>query len=272
MSGLQQLRGRLKNFLEIRDILESLKTLAQIEMQKLTHHHERQVRVLESRREPLRDLLSFHPKLWPELPDECENVLLLLGSERGFCGDFNASLERLAKDWSGPLVVVGSKLKERFPNRDNTIFLVGPLAAEEVKDCQFQLLETLNGFGTVRPLRLTVILHDDADRAQPTPKLVWPIQEEPPEPEYAYPPDHNLSVGALLSRLLEHYFSAVLQQLLYSSLLAENKRRIRHLEGAVQHLDQNVENLKRRRNKLRQEEITNEIEILLMGAEFQVSD
>ena len=165
MSGLRQLRGRLKNFLEIRDILEGLKTLAQIEMQKLTRHQERQIRVLEARREPLRDLLSFHPSLWPELPEECENVLLLLGSERGFCGDFNASLERLAEDWGGPLVVVGSKLKERFPRRDNVIFLVGPVAAEEVKDCHFQLLETLNGFGTERPLRLTVLLYDDSDRA-----------------------------------------------------------------------------------------------------------
>ena len=269
MSGLQQLRGRLKNFLEIRDILESLKTLAQIEMQKLTRNQDRQLHVLDGIREPLRDLLSFHPSLWPELPEECENILLVIGSERGFCGDFNASLEMQAEDWDGPLVVVGSKLKERFPHRNNAVHLAGPVAAEEVKDCLFQLLETLRGFGAERPLRLTVLLHDDADRAKPVPKPVWPMQEEPPEPEYGYPPDHNLPLGALLSRLTEHYFSAVLQQLLYSSLLVENKRRIRHLEGAVQHLDQNVENLKRRRNKLRQEEITNEIEILLMGAEFQ---
>ena len=40
MSGLRQLRGRLKNFLEIRDILEGLKTLAQIahERRERTHN------------------------------------------------------------------------------------------------------------------------------------------------------------------------------------------------------------------------------------------
>ena len=265
MSGLQQIRERIKSFQEIRDILESLKTMAQIEIQKLARFQDSQSQATEAVRAPLRDLLSFHPYLWTKEVDESQGVLLVFGSERGFCGDFNASLEMVAEGWKGPLVLIGSRLTERFAERENVHHLTGPVAVEEVEGCLYGLLEVLNGLG---PVHLTALLHDEADRTRPQPQPIWPVQEEPPEPEYGYPPEHHLPLERLLSRLLDHYFSAILHRLLYSSLLAENRHRIRHLEGAVQHLDQNVESLKRRRNKRRQEEITNEIEVLLMGAEF----
>jgi F-type H+-transporting ATPase subunit gamma len=57
----------------------------------------------------------------------------------------------------------------------------------------------------------------------------------------------------------------VLHELFYSALLAENERRLQHLEGALRRVDRKREALTLRGKALRQEEITEEIEIILLS-------
>jgi len=53
---------------------------------------------------------------------------------------------------------------------------------------------------------------------------------------------------------------------LFAALMAENQRRVQHLEQAGQHLEREVDALGKRRNMLRQEEIIEEIEVILLSA------
>lgn len=76
----------------------------------------------------------------------------------------------------------------------------------------------------------------------------------------------QLPPAALLAAITEHYLLAVLQGMLSASLLAENQRRVTHLEGAIRHLDTQSADLARRSNALRQEEIVEEIEVVLLSA------
>ena len=48
--------------------------------------------------------------------------------------------------------------------------------------------------------------------------------------------------------------------------MAESRQRMAHLEGAVQRLDEQSEALHRQENILRQEEIIEEIEVILLSA------
>jgi F-type H+-transporting ATPase subunit gamma len=48
--------------------------------------------------------------------------------------------------------------------------------------------------------------------------------------------------------------------------MAENQRRVQHLEGAVDHLDERAAELTRQVNARRQEEIIEEIEVILLNA------
>jgi len=59
----------------------------------------------------------------------------------------------------------------------------------------------------------------------------------------------------------------VLHEILYLSLTAENHHRLQHLEGAVNHLDDGITRLQRKSQIYRQEEITGEIEVILLNAE-----
>ena len=59
--------------------------------------------------------------------------------------------------------------------------------------------------------------------------------------------------------------------MLYTSLMAENQQRVAHLEGAVKHLDDESAELVRQCNTLRQAEIIEEIEVILLSADSLTS-
>jgi F-type H+-transporting ATPase subunit gamma len=70
-----------------------------------------------------------------------------------------------------------------------------------------------------------------------------------------------------LTGLAEQYLFAALHEMLYSSLMAENQRRMQHMDSAVQRLERTSTELSLKRNILRQEEITEEIEIIMLSVE-----
>ena len=47
--------------------------------------------------------------------------------------------------------------------------------------------------------------------------------------------------------------------------MAEHRQRVRHLEGALQRVSTRSQELRLRRNALRQEEITEEIELIMLN-------
>jgi F-type H+-transporting ATPase subunit gamma len=67
--------------------------------------------------------------------------------------------------------------------------------------------------------------------------------------------------------LAEQYLFAALHELLYSSLMAENQRRMQHIDSAVRRLERTSAELWQKRNILRQEEITEEIEVIMLSVE-----
>ena len=77
----------------------------------------------------------------------------------------------------------------------------------------------------------------------------------------------NLPPLDLFSKVLDQYLYAILHEVLYSALLAENRRRLVHMENALDHIEEQRAGLRLRYNALRQEEITEEIEVILLSAE-----
>ena len=97
-------------------------------------------------------------------------------------------------------------------------------------------------------------------------RLLPPFQHLSPRRQAcAYPPLLHLAPRSFLEGLIEQYLFAVLHEILYTSLMTENYTRLSHLEGAVSHLDEETERLSRECNALRQEEIIEEIEVILLS-------
>ena len=116
MTRRRNLERHRHSLAEIRDIMNSMKTLAYMETRKLARFLDAQRTVVQSIEDVAADLLSFYPETLPEAK-ETTPIYLLIGSERGFCGDFNHALLRyldstLPTDLSGSpmLIAVGRKL------------------------------------------------------------------------------------------------------------------------------------------------------------------
>ncbi len=224
------------------------------------------------------DFLSFYPdtltKTTGTAVDENIDVYLLIGAERGFCGDFNHALLRhfetipITRDTDKlRLICVGHKLETLLENDERAItFIDGASVAEEVgyvlNEIVKQLAPIQEHYGS---LNLHVLYHDEHQLVNQ--QLLPPFQNLlKHQSQESHAPELNLEPRNFLLDLSYHYLFVVLNEILYTSLMAESRQRVAHLEGAVQHMDEQSEELHRQSNILRQEEIIEEIEVILLSA------
>ena len=274
MSRRRQLEEHRHRLGEIREIMNSMKTLAYMETHKLARFLDTQNAMVHDIEAVAADFLAFYPDTLPSL-QAATPVFLLIGSERGFCGDFNEALVRSLETYrtehqidSPTLIPVGQKLHHLLESNPQVhAFIEGAGVIEEVSVTMTRIIDTLTELQASHgPISLTAIHHDEDAKDVVIKKLLPPFHgRAATPPPFSHPPLLNLSPAEFLLELTDHYLFAVLHQLLYNSLMAENYRRVRHLEGAVRHLDEETAKLGRQGNALRQEEIIEEIEVILLS-------
>jgi F-type H+-transporting ATPase subunit gamma len=273
MSRRRDLEHHRHGLGEIREIMNSMKTLAYMETRKLARFLTAQRTVVESIETMAADLLSFHPELLVEAT-ETTPIFLIIGAERGFCGDFNhvlmerfAAVRHAGNAVQPRLLAVGHKLHLLLED-DGLVasFVDGASVAEEVPTVLQRLVHELALLHSDHfSLTLYGIYHDDDGVAMS--RLLPPfLHQTHTQPSHTHPPLMNLSAEELLIGLTDHYLLAALHQMLYASLMVENRRRITHLEGAIKHMDEESSDLAQQCNRLRQEEIIEEIEVILLSS------
>lgn len=272
MSKRREVQKRLATLEEIDGIMVAMKSLALLETRKLATFLDTQRRAVTSIETAALDFLSFYPQPLVRT-DDMQQLLLVIGSERGFCGDFNETLlgqVDLAMQREGTLLVaVGSRLEAKL-HGDKRIaaFVAGPSVAEEVQATLGRLAKVLGGLQQHpdAALRLGVLYHDDENEA-PRMRQLLPLAAPAGRPAHPHPPLLNLAPARFLSQLTDQYFYAALHEVFYSSLMAENRKRLEHMESAIRRLEKDEAKLRMRYNALRQEEIIEEIEIIMLSAE-----
>lgn len=258
MSLSRELQLHITQMQEIRSILNAMKNLAFMEIHKLQRFKTMQGQALATIENAALDFLDFYPR-----PKRCHeqpaHLCILLGAERGFCGDFNESLlKAIASQTYTGIIAVGSRLRLEGTN------LEGANIAEEVPTIINRLLDTIGALADGADL--TLVYHDSTHQISQL-QLLPPFPLHQQAPHKGNPPLLNLAPEDFFANLVEHYLFAVLHEIFYISLMAENQRRLQHLEGAVKHLDDETVNLQRKSQIYRQEEITEEIEVILLNAE-----
>lgn len=278
MSKRREIEEHIAALGEIRGIMNAMKNLAFMETHKLTRALYAQQRVVHNFEAAASDFLRFHPELSPEVSGT--NVYLVIGSERGFCGDYNgallSALDRHCEaigERNPVLVTVGRKLSARVADdRRAVVALDGPTVAEEVQPVLIHTMDRLRELQRQRNpdqgLVVTVVYHD-AGREEIIVQSLQPGRRSPeaaPVPS-TYPPLLTLSPAAFLADLMDLYLFALLHEVFYSALMAENRARLQHLQKSLERIDRDTEELRLKRNVLRQEEITEEIEVIMLSAE-----
>jgi F-type H+-transporting ATPase subunit gamma len=259
---------------EIQEIMNSMKTLAYMETRKLARFLDAQQAVVESIETVAADFLGFHPDTLPEVA-EAPPVYLLIGSERGFCGDFNHALLRhlqatLNMQTGGKplLIAVGRKLQTLL-ERDARVAarIEGASVVEEAPAVLNRMLYELSSLQQRGGMLTVHALFHSSDQGVVLRKMLPPFRKQLAQPaSHRHPPLLQLPPAEFLGKLAEQYLFAALHAMLYASLMTENHTRVTHLEGAVRQLQDESAELTRRCNSLRQEEIIEEIEVILLSA------
>ncbi|WP_226703107.1 FoF1 ATP synthase subunit gamma [Microbulbifer elongatus] len=281
MSRRRELLHQCKKLGEAREIVSSMKSLAFMESRRLDNFLDIQRQVVKTMETAAADFLHFHPQPLTGADGSgtpAQHLFLLLGSERGFCGNFNESLVGVLDDVFAKqvenqegigVIACGQKLYGRLEGHPHLIAGIdGAAVLDEVTGTLNRLVDTLNDLQRgENTLTLTVLYHDPDRESVVVRDLLPPFQKLPAHNTGLNgSPQLNLPPAQFLIALVDQYLFATLHEILYVSLMAENLQRMQHLEGAVRYLDQNLDSLQRRGNQLRQEEITEEIEVILLSA------
>ncbi|MGL6159173.1 F0F1 ATP synthase subunit gamma [Microbulbifer sp.] len=281
MSRRRELQRHGQQLGETREIVSAMKAMAFIEVRRLGRFLDSQRRAVETMRAAAADFLSFFPQaLPPPQARQLRRIYLLIGSERGFCGNFNESLiQRLHRclaeepvdggSTKAGIIGWGQKLCVKLEEHPLLLAAVeGAAVLDEVGAPLLQLVNRLSELQTGGAIALAVLYHDPQRKEVAVRELLPPFESLRSAPEkFPFAPRLNLAPGDFLRELVEQYLFAALHEILYVSLMAENQQRMQHLEGAQRYLDEKLEALRRRGNQLRQEEITEEIEVILLNAD-----
>lgn len=273
MGRYRNVELQLQQLDELRGIIASMKTLSQLELHKLGGLAEGQHRMVQTLEQVASDFLRFHRR--PE-SGSGTSLWLLIGSERGFCGDFNEALIRRLLDECPEcserpeqVLAVGRKLWLRMEEAlPGFVPLTGASVSEELPQVLAQVVSGTHAqLSGQRATSLQLIYHSDEQGTLRSRRLLPPeVSGETAARPVA--PLLNLEPETFFTEFLQHYLYLGLTELFSISLLAENHLRVQHLEGAVRRLDDRLANLTSRGRALRQEEITEEIETILLGSGF----
>lgn len=274
MSQSRELQLHIAQLVEIRSILNSMKNLARIEIHKLGRFQTLQGQAVASIEQAALDFLDFYPA--SPIDTRTQHFCVLLGAERGFCGDFNETLaEAITGQTNTGLIAIGNRLGNRLANSSSEVIdtIDGANVAEEVPTIINRLIDSLSALQNSRlktsaGFHLSIVYHDSVANQISHRQILPP---SPPQnvnrPHHGNPPVLNLEPTEFFAELTGHYLFAVLHEIYYISLMAENHQRLQHLEAAVNHLDDETVNLRRKSQIYRQEEITEEIEVILLNSE-----
>lgn len=274
MSQGRKLKQHLRQLNEIKDIMDAMKNLAVVETHKLDKLLDNQRQSVNELDAIAADFLNFYAFSFP-LADAEFSIWVMFGSERGFCGDFN---DKLIEYMNSPslsvkenvmLIPVGSKLCSRLQDEPRVACKVeGADVVDELTSVLNILLERINTLQAQHGSINVFTLYHRADTGQLTSsQLIPPFNENSNEQtRYSSPPFLNIAPAVLFSSLVDHYLLTALQEIACMSLLAENYQRIRHMTGAIQRLDDRADEIGRKYHMFRQEEITEELEVILLSA------
>lgn len=280
---LHEIRARIKGIQNIQQITRAMKMVAVARLKRA------QEKLISARpygnliRAMIQDISAMvedrspYPLLCQR---EVRNVLLvLMSSDRGLCGGFNANLIKSALEFieekgidKVSMIVLGKKgisffLRRSFPLRNiyPGVFLSEPRFSH-AETLGEELIRLYEG-GECDEIWVIYNRFVSALRQIPTLEKLIPIEPSPSvarkERGYIYEP----SPGDILFKLLPRYVKYRLMLMMLESFASEQGARMSAMDNATENAEVLIESLTLEYNRARQESITREISELVMSLE-----
>ena len=206
--------------------------------------------------------------------------LVVISSDRGLCGAFNAAILRVAGEFVEKqtaevgLIVVGCKAREFFHRTGIEVDQAFPqpsheVGLAEVGEIRQQILARYNN-GLYDQIHLAYASFVGVLKTEPVVTQLLPIPPMGAEAGLARRGTaHGFEPSAdeLLGALLPQYVEAVLYRALVESLAGEQAARMIAMQTATDSATDMIESLTRQYNRLRQTAITTQLLEVVSGAE-----
>ncbi|MBL1262791.1 F0F1 ATP synthase subunit gamma [Methylomicrobium sp. RS1] len=262
MSQRREIETRLALYDDLTGILGAMRSFALAELRRIGKREENQQLLVQNLRTALNDVAFALPP--PEQPDY--DIWLLFGSVRGFCGSFNEDVLRLWQEQTGertPAILIGERLHDLLPESANDLRVPG---ANGGLDAAATIEAILPAIAESRQKHrgtagLVACFHDDRGASS---QRLLPLTEAQPDVS-GFPPHVYASPEETAAGIAEHYLFHQILAILLRSIRVENHMRLMQMENALHHLEEGSSGLIRQRNRLRQEEIVEEIELMVSG-------
>jgi F-type H+-transporting ATPase subunit gamma len=282
MASLKVIRKRIASVRSTQQITKAMKMVAAAKLRRAQEAAQAARPYTDKLTELLRNVAARaadvpHPLLATR---EAERTfdLIVVTSDRGLCGGYNANLVRAAHmflaEHSGAtarLTAIGNKGLMQF--RKGTAEIVEQhtqLPAGPTHELALQLAARVArdfADGTTDGVYLLYSQFRSAISQVPTVEQILPVtrppQDDAPLVDYIYEPD----AATLLDRLLRQYITTVIDRAFLESIASELAARMTAMENASTNASEMINRLTLDMNRARQAAITTELMEIVSGAE-----
>lgn len=281
MASTREIRRRIKGVKNIKQVTRAMNMIAAARLRRAQARAESARPYADRLSEILKDVMASgtgvrHPLL-AERPVN-RIGLLLITSDRGLAGSFNAGITREAGHFinsqTAPvsLWTVGKKGRDFFRARGGTVdeHFVQPsrdVTLEELGAISKRVMTDYSA-GRYDQIYLAYSQFVSILKSTPTVTRLLPIETASPQAKqerasYQFEPE----AGELLNTLLPQYVDVLIYRALVESLASEQAARMVAMQAATDSAEDMIASLTRKYNRARQTSITTQILEVVSGAE-----
>jgi F-type H+-transporting ATPase subunit gamma len=284
MASTREIRRRIRGVKNIKQVTRAMNMIAAARLRRAQLKAESARPYAERLSEILHDALagggvgSRHPLLARR---EVKRIgLVLVTSDRGLCGAFNANIIRAAEQFvaaqTAPvgLITVGKKGRDFFRRRGGNIdqHFMQPSRDVRLEEVGAISNEVITGYAVARydQVFLAYTRFVSVLKSSPTITQLLPLERAAAEAKDARPTvayQFEPEAEELLNTMLPQYVEVLIYRALVESLASEQAARMVAMKAATDSASDMIDNLTREYNRVRQTSITTQILEVVSGAE-----
>ena len=282
MPSTREIRRRIRGVKNIKQVTRAMNMIAAARLRRAQAKAESARPYAERISEILQDIQASgvgdrHPLLAKR---EVNRIgLLLVTSDRGLCGAFNAAILRETDHVLGEqtaevgLITVGKKGRDYFRSRGVAIDQHFPQPSRDVRLEELGAIsrQVISDYSSGRYDRLYLAFSEFKSVLKSTPTVLQllPLKNRTDETAPAHAASYQFEPEAeeLLNTLLPQYVEVLIYRALVESLASEQAARMIAMKAATDSASDMIDSLTRQYNRVRQSSITTQILEVVSGAE-----